>query len=283
MIGIAHSRKAHETEILATDETLLESEQSPVFIRSATIVTRNAERLAAFYIQQLGFERLRADATSVAMGADGKTLLTLETRPDAEPFDQRSNGLFHIAYVVPDRTALARWFLAARAAGVAFEGASDHAVSEAFYLTDPDGNGIEVYVDRARANWPRDAGGYAMTTGPMALRELVALSRRDAAISICNPAMPSAPRVSGRRNWALPKPTVAPARAFSPGADTTTTSRSTTGAAEVPDRAASDRRGSRPLNSPCAARLNWRNSRPAPMRPNLLRLRSRWSTLTVLN
>lgn len=192
MISKALSHVAIPTPALAARDGMLESEKSPVFLHSATIVTRDAERLAEFYTLSLGFERITSNAHSVTLGADGVGFLTLETRADAEPFDARSSGLFHIAYLIPDRAGLARWFMAARAAGVAFEGASDHAVSEAFYLTDPDGNGIEVYVDRARENWPRDAGGYAMTTGPMALRELVVQSGASADI---RPELPAGTRI----------------------------------------------------------------------------------------
>lgn len=192
MISKALSHEAISTPAPSIPNGALESEKSPVFIRSATIATRDAERLAEFYTLSLGFERITSNATSVTLGADGVGFLTLETRADAEPFDARSSGLFHIAYLIPDRSGLARWFMAARAAGVAFEGASDHAVSEAFYLTDPDGNGIEVYVDRARENWPRDAGGYAMTTGPMALHELVLQSGESADM---RPTLPAGTRI----------------------------------------------------------------------------------------
>lgn len=175
MTSAARIRETVPEGVSSRRDDPLESENSPVFIRSATLVTRDAERLAAFYTRVLGFEHISMAPNSIALGADGAAFLTLETRADASPFDPRSSGLFHIAYLVPDRASLARWFVAARAAGAQFEGASDHAVSEAFYLTDPDGNGIEVYVDRARQNWPRDAGGYAMTTAPMALRDLLNL------------------------------------------------------------------------------------------------------------
>lgn len=171
---------------------MLESENSPVFIRSATIISRDARRLADFYIHKLGFELVGGDGDTIELGAGGVGFLALENRPDATPFDPAASGLFHIAYLLPSRADLARWFVAARAAGVPFEGASDHAVSEAFYLTDPDGNGIEIYADRSRKDWPRDAQGYAMTTGPMALRELVTGADAAAATS---PRLPAGTRI----------------------------------------------------------------------------------------
>jgi catechol 2,3-dioxygenase len=131
----------------------LESEQSPIFPLSATLVAWDAEGLARFYEKKLGFERVSQQGDRITLGG-------------------RGSGLFHIAYLVPSRAELGRWFLAAHAAGAPFDGASNHSVSEAFYLTDPEGNGIEVYVDRKRTEWPREGEGYAMDTGPMAVRNL---------------------------------------------------------------------------------------------------------------
>lgn len=192
MAGLAHSSEASAQHVSRSQGGMLESENSPVFIRSATIISRDAERLADFYIHKLGFERVGGDSSTFELGAGGTAFLTLENRPDARPFDPAASGLFHIAYLLPSRAELARWFVAARATGVPFEGASDHAVSEAFYLTDPDGNGIEIYADRNREDWPRDAQGYAMTTGPMSLRELVASA---GAAAETTPRLPSGTRI----------------------------------------------------------------------------------------
>lgn len=192
MASPAPTRALSKLESPASSATVLESENSPIFIRRATLVSRDAARLAQFYTTLLGFERVGGDRHSIALGAGGVAFLTILHQPEAEPFDPNSTGLFHIAYLLPGRVDLARWFLAARAAGVPFEGASDHAVSEAFYLTDPDGNGIEVYVDRDRTDWPREPGGYAMTTGPMALRDLVASVGESAALK---PALPAGTRI----------------------------------------------------------------------------------------
>lgn len=75
------------------------------------------------------------------------------------PAPKRSAGLFHVAFLYPDRPALAQAFKSVLEAGVAIEGAADHGVSEAIYFSDPDGNGIEIYRDRPDTNWPRDAQG----------------------------------------------------------------------------------------------------------------------------
>ena len=83
--------------------------------------------------------------------------------------------LYHVALLYPDRPALARVLRRLLAAGIALEGAADHGVSEAIYLRDPDGNGVELYRDRPRADWPRDAaGGLAMVTEPLDLPALLA-------------------------------------------------------------------------------------------------------------
>jgi catechol 2,3-dioxygenase len=90
-------------------------------------------------------------------------------RPGAPPRPRRSTGLFHLAILVPDRGELARSLRRAVDAGAAFSGASDHLVSEALYLDDPEGNGIEIYRDRRRDEWPYEDGALRMDTLPLDL------------------------------------------------------------------------------------------------------------------
>lgn len=86
-----------------------------------------------------------------------------------------TTGLYHVALLYPDRAALAAALRRVLEAGVELEGASDHGVSEAIYLRDPDGNGVELYHDRPEAEWPRDAaGGLAMGTRRLDLHALLA-------------------------------------------------------------------------------------------------------------
>lgn len=86
-----------------------------------------------------------------------------------------TTGLYHVALVYPDRAALGVALRRVREAGIPLEGASDHGVSEALYLRDPDGNGVELYRDRPREDWPRDAaGGLAMITRRLDLDALLA-------------------------------------------------------------------------------------------------------------
>ena len=86
-----------------------------------------------------------------------------------------ATGLYHVALLYPDRPSLARALRRVLDAGIELEGASDHGVSEALYLRDPDGNGVELYRDRDRAEWPRDAqGGLAMVTRRLDVGALLA-------------------------------------------------------------------------------------------------------------
>ena len=85
-----------------------------------------------------------------------------------------STGLYHAAFLYPTRAALAQALRRLIAAGVPLDGAADHGVSEALYLRDPDGNGLELYRDRPAAEWPRDAAGHlAMFTAPLDLEDLL--------------------------------------------------------------------------------------------------------------
>lgn len=93
---------------------------------------------------------------------------------DGLPAPQRSAGLFHVAFLYPDRAALAQAFKSVLDAAVEIEGAADHGVSEAIYFSDPDGNGIEIYRDRPEAEWPRDAQGRLdMVNAPLDLDALL--------------------------------------------------------------------------------------------------------------
>ena len=120
------------------------------------------ERAIAFY-RLLGFEVTQQyGAGAVFMGADGYHhhigLNTWESK-DAPPAPAGFAGLYHLAVLYPDRHALASTLARVLEAGHALDGAADHGVSEAVYLRDPDGNGVELYRDRAPDDWPRDATG----------------------------------------------------------------------------------------------------------------------------
>ncbi len=127
------------------------------------------ERALAFYCGVLGLELMQRYGSSAAFVSAGGYhhhigLNTWESAGGSPPA-LGTTGLYHLALVYPSRATLGDALLRLRAAGIPLEGASDHGVSEALYLRDPDGNGVELYWDRPRELWPRDAkGALAMHT-----------------------------------------------------------------------------------------------------------------------
>jgi len=136
------------------------------------------ERALAFYCGVLGFQLMQRYGTQAAFVSAGGYhhhigLNTWQSKGGTPP-PRGHTGLFHVAILYPDRAALADAVRRVRDAGVPIDGASDHGVSEAVYLRDPDGNGLELYRDRAEAEWPRDAeGNLAMDTRPLDLETLL--------------------------------------------------------------------------------------------------------------
>jgi catechol 2,3-dioxygenase len=136
------------------------------------------ERALSFWRDILGFEVMQTRPGAVFLSAGGYhhhiALNTWESAGGPPP-PRGTTGLYHVALVYPDRKALAAALLRVVQAGVELEGASDHGVSEAIYLRDPDGNGVELYRDRPRVEWPRDAaGGLAMGNRHFDLQALLA-------------------------------------------------------------------------------------------------------------
>jgi len=137
----------------------------------------DAVGVAAFYERVVGLRRLAdGDERIVRLGAGGGPALVELLEDAAAPARaRRSSGLFHLALLVPDRASLAQALHRVAGAGWRLDGASDHLVSEALYLSDPEGNGIELYRDRPRAEWRRsDSGEVAMATLPLDLQDLLA-------------------------------------------------------------------------------------------------------------
>lgn len=134
------------------------------------------ERSLPFYQQILGLrivERGARDASLAALGSDG-TLVHLVEHRGAQAIARRARlGLYHYAILLPDRPALARLVRHLSTTGI-HVGAGDHLVSEAFYLADPDGLGIEVYADRPRASWRRIGRQLKMATDPVDVQGLLA-------------------------------------------------------------------------------------------------------------
>jgi catechol 2,3-dioxygenase len=137
----------------------------------------DVERALDFYCGVLGFElmqRYGPQAAFVSAGGYHHHIgLNSWESAGGPPPPPGTTGLYHVAILYPTRAALAQALRRLIAAGVPLEGASDHGVSEALYLRDPDGNGLELYCDRPEAEWPRDDGGrLAMVTRPLDLHAL---------------------------------------------------------------------------------------------------------------
>jgi catechol 2,3-dioxygenase len=137
------------------------------------------DRALRFWRDVIGLEeQQRMDERAVFLSAGGYhhhiALNTWESAGGSPP-PPGTTGLYHVALLYPDRRSLAVALRRVLDAGIALEGASDHGVSEALYLRDPDGNGVELYRDRDRAEWPRDAAGnLAMHTRRLDVRALLA-------------------------------------------------------------------------------------------------------------
>jgi catechol 2,3-dioxygenase len=146
------------------------------------LMVADAVGVAVFYERAIGLRQLaRADNGVIRLGADADlerpALVELVEDATAPPRARHSSGLFHLALLVPDRPALAQALRRVTRAGWRLDGASDHLVSEALYLSDPEGNGIELYRDRPREEWRRDEHGeLAMATLPLDLHDLLTAS-----------------------------------------------------------------------------------------------------------
>ena len=139
------------------------------------------ERAIGFYRDVLGFElqqQLGDEAAFLSAGGyhHHVGLNTWQSRGGSPP-PPGTTGLFHVAFLYPTRESLAKAAQEVIDAGVELTGASDHGVSEAIYLSDPDGNGIELYWDRPQEEWPRREGGeLELFTAPLNLQKLLALA-----------------------------------------------------------------------------------------------------------
>jgi catechol 2,3-dioxygenase len=152
---------------------------SEVRIGHVHLRVADLERALGFWCGVLGFELMQRFGSQAAFVSAGGYhhhigLNTWESRGGAPPA-RGTTGLYHVAILYPTRAALADALRRLIGAGIELDGAADHGVSEALYLRDPDGNGVELYVDRPPADWPRDADGHvAMVTEPLDLERLLA-------------------------------------------------------------------------------------------------------------
>jgi catechol 2,3-dioxygenase len=130
---------------------------------ATALAVADLERSIDYYRRRLGMDLLERDRHRAALGVGGRRLLELEERPGAKR-DPDAADLFHFALRVPSRPALGRQLARILATDTRLTGASDHAVSEALYLRDPDGHGIEIYRDRPRETWYRNGRVHMGTT-----------------------------------------------------------------------------------------------------------------------
>lgn len=144
--------------------TLPFSATTPVSVARVGLNARDHEALAGFYRSLLGLKELRREGSTIALGTGERELLEINGDAALRPDDPRAAGLFHTAFLFPERADLARWIRSAGERGIRIDGASDHLVSEALYLSDPEGNGIEIYADRPRDKWPHKDGQIEMAT-----------------------------------------------------------------------------------------------------------------------
>src|SRR3954471_9985156 len=145
------------------------------------LTVTDPDRAQAFYERTIGLRPLEERDSAVRLGPEGgMPLVELVSEPDAPPRPGGTTGLFHQAILLPTRADLAQALHRVIDAGWRLTGASDHLVSEALYLDDPEGNGIELYRDRPREQWRRnERGELAMATLPLDLQDLLSAAPDD--------------------------------------------------------------------------------------------------------
>lgn len=137
-------------------------------IGRVSLTVADLGRAVDFYQDRLGFKETSRDDGKVMLNAGKGDLLRLVEQKGAQP-TRGTTGLYHFAILVPSRFALAKSLRRLSETQTAVQGFSDHGVSEAIYLSDPDGNGIEIYRDRPRDQWPLRNGSLAMVSDPLDL------------------------------------------------------------------------------------------------------------------
>ncbi len=153
-------------------------QQPHLFVSQVGINVENIERSLNFYQNTIGFQVLEQSAKRAVLTADGHTpLLSIEQPDHVLPKQHRTTGLYHFALLLPNRSELGKTLLHFIQMGYPLQGASDHLVSEAIYLTDPDGNGIEIYSDRPASTWNWDNTSVMMSTEPLDAESLLAAGK----------------------------------------------------------------------------------------------------------
>lgn len=178
-----------ETQNLTPNATHVPSLHPAVEVGTVTLKVANLERSLKFYTQLIGLELFKQDGNIAVLGAGNRPILLLEEIPGATRLARNVTGLYHAAILFPTRHSLA--IKIQQLARINYPlGAGDHLVSEAFYLDDPDGNGLELYQDRPRSTWKWIGSQVQMATDPVDVDSLFAeIKPNDPALN--NPAAPA--------------------------------------------------------------------------------------------
>jgi catechol 2,3-dioxygenase len=146
---------------------------APTHVSKVGIKARDADSLAKYYETVVGLREISRKGQTIVLGAGETPLLEIEQAPAVRADDPHSAGLYHTAFLLPARADLARWARRAIDNRTPIVGASDHLVSEAIYLTDPEGNGIEIYADRPHENWKWNGSSVQMGTEALNVANLL--------------------------------------------------------------------------------------------------------------
>ncbi|MSU91931.1 VOC family protein [Rhodobacteraceae bacterium 2CG4] len=146
---------------------------APLRIGTVRLKVRDLNAVSSFYQSVLGLSPVATLEDRITLGTGTTPLLELVGDPTLASHDPRQAGLFHTAFLMPTRADLGLWVAHVAGARVPLQGASDHIVSEALYLADPEGNGIEVYADRRVSDWHGASGEIRMSTDPLDLQDLL--------------------------------------------------------------------------------------------------------------
>ena len=145
-----------------------------ISVGAVALTVADLERSKAFYAGTLGMQVQAESQDALQLGVDGQVLLKLKVLPGAKPA-RKVTGLYHFAVLLPSRPALAEVLVQLARTGGRIQGVADHGVSEAIYLADPDGNGIEIYRDLPEREWPKlPEGGLEMVTEELDVEGVIA-------------------------------------------------------------------------------------------------------------
>lgn len=148
------------------------------FVGQVDLKVQDLQRSLDFYKEVIGFKVLEQTESSATLTADGKTaLLSIEQPNNVVQKQGRTTGLYHYALLLPKRSDLAKIVQHFLEIGMQF-GSSDHLVSEALYLSDPDGNGIEIYIDRDPSEWNWENGEVDMAVDPLNFPDLLSVGKQ---------------------------------------------------------------------------------------------------------